>query len=109
MTNEYSIWADMLSKFHTSSDWIQALWLIAVPAAFCGIVYCLCWCIREIALGLVRPRDNEPDGEMLYSINRVANGQLRVYCHAPQLVEMQHDELLQLVSEKQERLSANNI
>ena len=29
MDQPYSAWADRLNKFHTSSEWIQVLWLVA--------------------------------------------------------------------------------
>jgi hypothetical protein len=33
----YSIIADLLAKFHTSSEWIQALWLVTLPAMVVGV------------------------------------------------------------------------
>lgn len=41
MDQPYSAFADLLSKFHTSSEWIQALWLIAVPATVLGLARCV--------------------------------------------------------------------
>jgi hypothetical protein len=37
MTADYSFWAAALSKFHTSSILIQALWLIALSAMLYGL------------------------------------------------------------------------
>jgi hypothetical protein len=61
----YSIAADLLSKFHTSPDWIQALWLIAVPALIFGLAYL----VKEIVVALAR-RWTEPRGALLYNVYR---------------------------------------
>ena len=41
----YNAFADMLAKFHTSSEWIKTLWLLAVPATIVGIT----WCVADVA------------------------------------------------------------
>ncbi len=38
MTNDYNMIADILSKFHTSSDVIKAIWLICFTLIPLGIV-----------------------------------------------------------------------
>jgi hypothetical protein len=45
----YSIVADLLAKFHTSSEWIQALWLVALPAALVGMT----WCVADVLKALI--------------------------------------------------------
>ena len=39
MDQPYSLWADWLSKFQSSSEPIQALWLVATPATLVGITW----------------------------------------------------------------------
>ena len=72
----YSLAADLLSKFHTSAEWIQALWLLAVPALVLGLAYL----IKETVVALARGRA-EPERELLYSVYRDAEGGLLLYRH----------------------------
>jgi hypothetical protein len=72
-TPPYSFAADLLSKFHTSPDWIQALWLIAVPALVFGIG----WLVKEMVVALARRR--QPEGELLLSVYRRVDGGVVVY------------------------------
>jgi hypothetical protein len=44
----------MLAKFHTSSEWIKTLWLVAVPATVVGVSWCVSQVLRE-AIRAVRP------------------------------------------------------
>ncbi len=39
MDQPYSAWADWLNKFHTSSEWIQALWLVAGTVTVLGVTW----------------------------------------------------------------------
>jgi hypothetical protein len=69
MEPTYSVFADLLAKFHTSSEWIQALWLVAVPAMVVGVS----WRVADVLKALiaaVKPRrgiapltDMPPPGE----------------------------------------------
>src|SRR3954469_522588 len=72
----YSFAADLLSKFHTSPDWIQALWLIAVPALIFGLAFLL----KEMVLALARRSRPDP-GDLIYSIHRDAEGGFRLVQH----------------------------
>jgi hypothetical protein len=101
MTADYSFWADALSKFHTSSILIQALWLIAVPAMLYGIVHSLCWCIRELAV-IFTQRGVRVPGQMLYSVSRMEDGQMQVFGHAPELVELNRDRMQAFVQPQRE-------
>jgi hypothetical protein len=49
MEPSYSVWADILSKFHTSSEWIQALWLISPTAMVVGVAWCVAAPLRDWA------------------------------------------------------------
>jgi hypothetical protein len=59
--DDYSFWADALSKFHTSSILIQALWLIALPAMLYGMVHSLCWGDCRLAAVLAQRRAQLPE------------------------------------------------
>lgn len=72
----YSFAADLLSKFHTSPDWIQALWLIAVPALIFGLAFLL----KEMVVALAR-RCRPDHGDLLYSIHRNPAGGFRLVRH----------------------------
>jgi hypothetical protein len=65
MDHPYSVWADALDKFHTSSDWIQALWLIVVPVTVLGVTWLFVRGVRE-TVGLLRDR-REPCGRSFHA------------------------------------------
>ncbi|MCB5173718.1 hypothetical protein [Microvirga lenta] len=73
MDQPYSAFADLLNKFHTSSDAIQALWLLAVPLTVLGTAYCVMRAIREIALAVI-DRRGAWQGEPVYAIYRAPDG-----------------------------------
>lgn len=74
MHQPYNAWADLLSKFHTSPDWIQALWLIAVPATVVG----LAWCVADVLKAALMHR-SAPRGPMLYGVFEDGEGRWLVY------------------------------
>jgi hypothetical protein len=39
MDQSYSVWADLLNKFHTASELIQALWLLVVLLMVVGVTW----------------------------------------------------------------------
>lgn len=53
MDQPYSAWADWLNKFHTSSEWIQALWLVAGSVTVLGVTWLVMRGLCEI-VGLSR-------------------------------------------------------
>jgi hypothetical protein len=59
----YSAWADLLAKFHTSPEWIQALWLVAVPALLLGTLYL----IKEVAVAALTSWHQRP-GRLVFSV-----------------------------------------
>lgn len=61
MDQPYSFWADALSKFHTSSEWIQALWLVTVPVTVVGAIACIMWGISQIVAVVRRSRGTGRD------------------------------------------------
>jgi hypothetical protein len=63
----YSPWADLLSKFHTASESIQALWIVAASVTALGVTYLVMRGVREtVALSrevaLSRGLANRMDG-----------------------------------------------
>ncbi len=89
--NEYSLWADLLNKFHTSPEWIQVLWLLAVPMLLFG----LCWCIKEVLVAFARRRE-DAKGDLLYSIYRNSDNELLVYRHAEALEQVSTGNMILL-------------
>jgi hypothetical protein len=77
MDQPYSVWADLLAKFHASSDLIQALWLIAVPATVLGVAYLVLRAIRDI-LALL-PRWAGDRGRLVYGVYQDVSRQWMVY------------------------------
>jgi hypothetical protein len=49
----YSAWADWLDKFHTSSDWIQALWLVSGSLTALGVTWLVMRAIRDIVCAVL--------------------------------------------------------
>lgn len=49
MEQPYSIVADWLSKFHTWPEFIQALWLVAVPVTLLGVTWLVMRGLRDLA------------------------------------------------------------
>ncbi|RDI56417.1 hypothetical protein [Microvirga subterranea] len=49
MEQPYSVLADWLSKFHTWPEFIQALWLVAVPVTVLGVTWIVMRGLRDIA------------------------------------------------------------
>lgn len=54
MEQPYSVLADWLSKFHTWPEFIQALWLVAVPVTVLGVTWIVMRGLRDIAAVLRR-------------------------------------------------------
>jgi hypothetical protein len=73
MDQPYSFWADLLNKFHTSSDWIQALWLITVPTLIFGVAWCVMRLVCAIAFGLLSRRNPAP-GCLICRVHEDAEG-----------------------------------
>lgn len=80
MDQPYSVWADLLNKFHTSSDAIQALWLVAVPGLVLGVTWLVLRTLRDIALAMRRPR-SETRSLLVYGVVQDASGQWHVIRH----------------------------
>ena len=99
MDQPYSVFADWLSKFHASSDWIQALWILAGPACLVGVAWSLAWAARELAALRIRryaaqPEDPQPgtlQGWPIYAIYHGTDGRWMFYVHGA-VRELRADE-----------------
>jgi len=74
MDQPYSVWADWLSKFHTSSTLIQALWIVAATAMGLAALHT----VKVVAVAALR-RMRDPEIELVYGICRDRSGRLMVY------------------------------
>jgi hypothetical protein len=74
MNEPYSFWADLLSKFHTAPEAIQALWVIAVTAFAIAALHA----ITTIIIAVLK-RKSDPEIELVYGICRDRTGRLMVY------------------------------
>jgi hypothetical protein len=75
MEPPYSAWADWLSKFHTSPEWIQALWLTVGPVTVLGMTGLVLRAVKEIAVLLAqRQREEAWQGHPVCAIHRTTDG-----------------------------------
>ncbi|MGO4571812.1 hypothetical protein [Microvirga sp. 2TAF3] len=81
MDQPYSAWADWLSKFHTWSEPIQALWLIAVPVTVLGVTWLVMRGLSQIVPMLSRRREH---GHLIYGVYEDARGRWWIYWHGRQ-------------------------
>lgn len=90
MDQPYSVWADLLNKFHTSSELIQALWLVAVPVTLLGTTWLVMRTLRDIALATRLPR-SETRSLLVYGVVQDAGGRWHVirHGHAPTPLDRQ--------------------
>jgi hypothetical protein len=80
MDQPYRFGADLLSKFHTASEPIQALWILALAVVFLGTLRTLTIPLRLwLAQRPARPATITPRGELLYGVYRDAEGRWLVY------------------------------
>jgi hypothetical protein len=77
MDRPYSAWADWLNKFHTSSEEIQALWLVAGSLTMLGVASLLAQLLKEMLLSV---RKHRRRGRLLYSLYEDNDGRLLIYC-----------------------------
>ncbi|WP_262030275.1 hypothetical protein [Microvirga sp. Mcv34] len=106
MDQPYSLWADWLSKFHTWPEFIQALWLVAIPVTVLGLAWLALRGIRDLIVSLSR-RDHgasddhgEPPGHsewrghgewrghLIYGVYQDPQGRWMVYWHGRQSEEV---------------------
>jgi hypothetical protein len=80
MDQPYSAFADLLNKFHTSSEPIQILWLLVMLLMVVGVTWIVMWGLRDIAVALRRPR-SEVKNLLVYGVVQDASGQWHVIRH----------------------------
>jgi hypothetical protein len=87
MDQPYSHFADWLSKFHASPEFIQALWLLAIPATLLGLTWLVLRSVREIISFSRCER-----GQLVYGVYQDSQGRWMVYWHgrAPQAVDWEN-------------------
>jgi hypothetical protein len=78
MEPQYSLFADWLDTFQTSSQGIQALWLVVVPLALVATVACIMRAVTEIALAALARRGPWP-GRPVYAVYRAPDGRWLVH------------------------------
>jgi hypothetical protein len=66
-----------LSKFHTSPEWIQALWLLMVPVTLVGATACLMRVAGQIAAAIAQR--GAMQGHPLYAIYEAPDGRWMLY------------------------------
>jgi hypothetical protein len=81
MEEPYSVVADWLSKFHTWPEFIQALWLVAVPVTVLGVTWLVMRGVRDTVAAWRTGSRNEMQGRLIYGVFENAAGQLLVWRH----------------------------
>src|SRR4051812_38949127 len=67
-TPPYSAIADALDKFHTASEPIQALMILAVVAMVLGLAACVAWSVTGVLRAWVLARRGDGAGEVVYGV-----------------------------------------
>ncbi|WP_262032481.1 hypothetical protein [Microvirga sp. Mcv34] len=91
MDQPYSAWADWLSKFHTWPEFIQALWVVAIPVTALGVTWLLMRGIRDVIpafSGRRRHGHGEWRGHLIYGVYQDPQGRWMVYWHDRQPQEV---------------------
>ncbi|RDI58057.1 hypothetical protein DES45_106371 [Microvirga subterranea] len=83
----YSAFADLLNKFHTSSEAIQALWLLLVPATILGIAWLVLRTLRDIA-ALRTPPPEAPKSLLVYGVAQDEDGRWLVIRHGAEPIPL---------------------
>jgi len=80
MDQPYSVWADMLSKFHTAPELIQALWLVSVPLTLLGVTWLTMRGLHDL-ITLARSKRRHWRGHLIYGVYQDPEGRWMVYWH----------------------------
>ncbi|MBM6595845.1 hypothetical protein [Microvirga pudoricolor] len=91
----YSAWADALSKFHTASEPIQALCIVALAATIIGVTWCMARVLRDVVRALAGQGAAYVialDGQGRWVVRRVEDGDVRDWRQLP-VASMRHDML----------------
>jgi hypothetical protein len=78
MGPHYSLVADWLDTFQTSSVGIQALWLVVWPLALVAVVACIMRAVREIAVAAL-VRHGAGPGRPVYVVYEAPDGRWLVH------------------------------
>ncbi|WP_244470447.1 hypothetical protein [Microvirga vignae] len=81
----YSFWADLLNKFHTAPELIQALWLIVMPATLLGLTWLVMRGLTQLVPMLSR---RSWHGQLIYGVYQDGRGRWMIYRHDRQPQEI---------------------
>ena len=76
MEQPYSVLADWLSKFHTWPEFIQGMWLVAVPVTVLGVTWIVMRGLRDTVAAWRKASRGEPHGRLVYGVIEDAEGRL---------------------------------
>ncbi len=79
MEQPYSVLADWLSKFHTWPEFIQALWLVAVPVTLLGLTWLVMRGLRDTVAAWRNGPRGQVQGRLVYGVIENAEGRLLVW------------------------------
>src|SRR5262245_61607170 len=82
----YHFWADLLDTFQSAPNWIKALWVALCLLIPPGFVLALIALVLRYRIASKRAKI-AIEGELIYSVLRSADGELRIVRHAPQVEE----------------------
>ncbi|GEM_PF-3298370 len=102
---QYNIIADFLNKFHTSTEWIQFIWIIATAIVCASFILLLKEAIKSFSKQPVLP-----EGKLVYSVyKKEHNNKIFVFKHdsVPELVV--GETILLLPAEKAYNVETSDI
>jgi len=82
----YSVLADWLSKFHTWPEFIQALWIVAIPVTVLGVTWLTMRALRDL-ISLTRTKRHWR-GHLIYGVYQDPQGRWMIYWHDRQPQEL---------------------
>jgi hypothetical protein len=82
METPYGVWADALAKFHSASDPIQALGILAFAATVLGMTWCVMRLIRDITVAALN-RSGRRNLPPAYHAVRDSQGRWLLHQHLP--------------------------
>jgi hypothetical protein len=107
METDYIFWRELLDTYQSSNDLLKALWVVTPPAFVLLLIQQFLHHRRAVKMA-AHDKAAKPDGQPLYSVNRMDNGELRVFAHAPELTEINHEALRLLMAPQESRANAES-
>jgi hypothetical protein len=101
---------EFLETYRSLNDWLKALWVVTPPTFLLLLIRQ--WLNHRRAVKMAAPAQMAnaklPDGQTLYSVSRMDNGELRVFAHVPELTEINREALRLLVAPREDRASIDS-